>query len=139
MLAKSVGAMLSAPDAFEVFVDEPTKSRTHVRIHPRVVVATRDVLSRTEARIEITGTGRFILRLDGVLSLEEIHDHDDEVVLEILSEFCAIAENYLAGNGTFSTRVTRWGTTHLSIALAGGEDQYLLVGRLPQHSSFEAR
>ncbi|MBC7596740.1 MAG: hypothetical protein H7288_22915 [Kineosporiaceae bacterium] len=131
-LVESVGAMLSEPGVFEIAVEELAKGSRHVHIHPRTVAVTRDVLPRTEARIEITGTGRFILRLDGVMSLEEIYDHDDDGILGILSDFCAVAVRYLEGAGTISSRVARRGTRQVSIVLDVGDDGYLLEGRLPK-------
>jgi hypothetical protein len=130
-LSAKVRPMLSAPSAFEVVVEDLGRGSMRVRIHPRTVAGVADVLPRSEARIEITGAGWFRLLLDGVLTLDEIYDHDDEIVLELLSDFCAIAESYLRGAGTITSRVTRRGVTHVSVILAAGDDQYLLEGRMP--------
>jgi hypothetical protein len=124
--------MLRAPQAFEVVIEETANASAEVRIHRRIAVGDDDVLPRTEACIKMTGTGRFILRLDGVMSLEEIYDHNDDGVLEILSEFCAIAEAYLGGAGTITSQATRRGARRLSVAISVGEDQYLLESRSPR-------
>lgn len=133
-LSARVGAMLSAPSTFEVVVEDLARGSRRVRIRSRTLAGVADVLPRSEARIEITGAGWFRLLLDGVLTLDEIYDHEDdydEIALEILSDFCAIAENYLRGAGTITSRVTRRGVTHVSVVLAAGDDQYLLTGRMP--------
>ncbi|AXT85489.1 hypothetical protein C6I20_10005 [Aeromicrobium sp. A1-2] len=127
-LAEGINAMLTAPDEFEVVVEELGRGGRRVRIQPRVISGVEDVLPRADAWIEIIGTGRFVLRLDGTLGIDEIYDHDDEGVLEILSGFCAIAENYLGGAGTITRR-----SDHVSVVLAAGDDEFLLEGRLPAH------
>ncbi|MBC7632600.1 hypothetical protein [Aeromicrobium sp.] len=124
--------MFGELDAFDPVVEKLARGVRHINIHPRTVAATNEVLPRTEARIEIDGSGWFILRLDGVMSLDEIYEHDDDGVLQILSDFCAIAVNYLEGAGTINDRVARRGAQYVSIALNAGDDQYLLEGRLPK-------